>query len=1581
MLPDWFAPATRAWFEAAFEAPTAAQVGAWRAIHDDLDALVVAPTGSGKTLAAFLSAIDRLMTSVPPAGSEQRCRVVYVSPLKALAVDVERNLRTPLVGISNQLAAAGRALPKIRVAVRTGDTPASDRRSFTKKPPDILITTPESLFLVLTSGAREALRGVDTIILDEVHALAGTKRGAHLALSLERLDALLPKPAQRVALSATVRPAQEVARFVGGAPERHGRRPVEIVRPKSTKVIDVAVKLPVEDLTDLSGPRTYDAGFGPSDALTANKGPGLGSALDLSGASAGAIQGGSIWPHVHQAIVDHLMAHDSTLVFTNSRRAAERLAARVNEEYQARTTGERPDPGSVQPAQIISAAGTAAVAATQIAMAHHGSMSRERRTEIENQLKAGHLPAVIATSSLELGIDMGSIDLVIQVGAPPSAAAGLQRVGRAGHQVGAISQGLVYPVYRGDLVPAAVTAQRMRAGQIESIHVPANPLDVLAQQIVAMVAMDTWTVPDLGRLIRRAAPFENLGERLLESVLDMLSGRYPSADFAELRPRIVWDRATGELTPRPGAAYLARVSGGTIPDRGVYGVYLAGERADPKSSKRVGDLDEEMVYESRVGDTFMLGSSTWRIQDITPNAVYVTPAPGLPGRLPFWKGDSPSRPAELGAAIGEFIRLTAAVAPDQAKAHLASQGLDEWAANNLVDYLIDQREATGQLPDDRTLVVERFPDELGDTRIMIHSVWGGRVNGAWAAVLGARLRDRYGFDAQVMPSDDGIMLRLPELAEDASLDVLISADEVGPAVTAAIAGTAHFAARFRQAAARALVLPRRSPGKRQPLWQQRHRAQQLLQVASQFNDFPVVMEAVRETLQDDFDVPALTELMRAIEQRHVRLVDVQTSSPSPFASAVAFGYTAQFLYDGDAPLAERRAAALSLDPAMLSELLGSGPASDLADLLDPAVVLTADAELSRRVPERQATSAEQLADMLRELGPLSAERLDESTAGPWREWVESLTAARRVIEIRLAGQTRWASVEDAAVLRDGLGVALPAGLPEALLAPSQDPLGALIRRFIRHHGPFEASGLAQEFGLGVAVAERELEVATRQGQCVRGRLRPPEAGGHGGPDYCDPGVVTRLRRRSLAALRQQIEPVPGHALGAFAPDWQQIGRLRGADGVLTAISSLAGAALPASAIESLILPSRVTDYSPGALDELIAAGEVAWVGQGKTAAADGTVRLLALGSEDALLADCEPASAGTLAANLLDLLSGGGAFWPFEMAERLELEPGAADLRAAVWDLVWGGWVTADSFHPLRAFLSGGRTVHKVSRRPPRARSLGHRLTLPPALGASAGLIRGDRGGDSGGPNWVGSVGDSVGPKATGGIDGTGRPDPSLAARWALAPTPAARGQGDPARRVAATALALLERYGVVTRGAAASETTFAQVYPVLSAMEEAGSIRRGYFIEHLGGSQFALPPVPDQLRAAADFSAVLVLAATDPANPYGAALPWPAHPGAHRPGRTGGAIVVLVDGHLVFYLERGGRTAMAFVADQSVLERAAQALANAVAAGQIGALRVARLDGEDALGAHARLAPAAEALVAAGFAVTPSGLVKRGRS
>ncbi|MDR0504511.1 MAG: winged helix DNA-binding domain-containing protein, partial [Bifidobacteriaceae bacterium] len=1091
-----------------------------------------------------------------------------------------------------------------------------------------------------------------------------------------------------------------------------------------TKQIEVAVCLPVADLTNLTAPaaepvdpgtirphrdtaRPVDLSGDAVDPDAIRSHLDAARPVDLSGDAVGVLRAPSIWPHLNRAVVEQITTHQSTLVFCNSRRTAERLTSQINETWLEQQTGQTFDAGAHWPAEVTAQSGVALNVAQRLAMAHHGSISRLRRSEIEEQLKLGLLPAVVATSSLELGIDMGAVDLVLQVGAPPSVAAGLQRVGRAGHQVGAVSRGVIYPLFRGDLIPAAVTAQRMRQGLIEHIRMPVNPLDVLAQQIVAMLAMEDWTVADLRKLVCRATPYANLGERSFEAVLDMLSGRYPSAEFAELKPRLVWDRPAGRLTARPGAARLAVTSGGTIPDRGLYPVFLAGEAT---GSKRVGELDEEMVYESRVGDTITLGTTTWRITEITPHQVQVIPAPGLPGRLPFWHGDTPGRPAELGKAIGVFIRqannwLDSAAAQPTETNHLANIGLNPWAENNLLNYLGEQRAATGVLPDDQTIIIERFRDELGDWRVVIHSVWGARVNAPWATILRERLSNQYGLDAQVMHSDDAIVLRLPETAEPNTdgatleLDLVVEPEQVTALVATALASSAHFAARFRQAAGRALLLPRRRPDRRQPLWQQRHRASQLLQIAAQYADFPIIHEAVRECLQDDYDVPALAELMQQIAQRQVRLVEVTTETASPFAQAAVFGYTMAFIYDGDAPLAERRAAALSLDPALLAELIGGNQANDLAQLLDPAVVLALDEELARRRPERHLRDLEDLADALRQIGPLHAEQIINAGGSP--DWAEQLVSQRRVITVRLGGHQCWAAVEDAAALRDGLGVALPPGLPAAFSAPTTQPLPGLIKRYARNHGPFSAAQLAADWGLGVVVATRELTELVNAGQLTSGRLRPVEAGGGQAVEYCDPQLLTRLRRRSLAALRQQVEPVEQAVFGRFGPAWHQFGRLSGPDGVLTAIAQLAGAKLPASAIETLVLPSRVPDYSPSFLDQLITSGEVMWVGQGKGPGADGQIRLIVANTDDALLATADPLP-GSLTEALLNLLAGGGAFRFDQLLAQINVDHqvSGSQLQTALWELAWAGWLTTDSFQPVRAVLSENRPAHKQPRAP-----------------------------------------------------------------------------------------------------------------------------------------------------------------------------------------------------------------------------------------------------------------------------------------
>ncbi|QKE85264.1 ATP-dependent helicase [Arthrobacter sp. NEB 688] len=1560
---DRFSPATAAWFRGSFSTPTAAQAGAWEAVSSGHHALVVAPTGSGKTLSAFLWALDRLAAEPVPEERLKRCRVLYVSPMKALAVDVERNLRSPLVGIRHAATRLGLPEPDITVAVRSGDTPADERRAFARTPSDVLITTPESLFLILTSAAREALAGVETVVLDEVHALAGTKRGAHLALSLERLDGLLDRPAQRIGLSATVRPVEEVARYLAGG------RPVDIVQPPSTKEWDLKVVVPVPDMSELGQPTG-----------------------DLAGAASGQEQRASIWPHVEERIVDLVADHTSTLVFSNSRRLAERLTTRLNEIWEERVEaadgaaevgaeGAVPRPAVLKaaPAQVMAQTGQSAGAAPVLARAHHGSVSKEQRGQIEEDLKSGRLPAVVATSSLELGIDMGAVDLVVQVESPPSVASGLQRVGRAGHQVGAVSRGVLFPKFRGDLVQTAVVVERMLSGSIEALHVPQTPLDVLAQQVVAMCALDEWTVDDVLALARRSAPYATLTRPVLESVLDMLAGRYPSEDFAELRARITWDRLSDTLAGRRGAQRLAVTSGGTIPDRGLYAVFLA---TGEGPGRRVGELDEEMVYESRVGDLFTLGTSTWRIEDITHDRVLVTPAPGLPGRLPFWKGDSLGRPAELGRAVGEFVREVEALSPTAARERVMAAGLDDWAADNLLTYLREQREATGHVPDDRTVVVERFRDELGDWRIAVHSPFGAQVHAPWALALSARMRDRFGVDVQAMHGDDGIVLRLPDLEFDdvEGLDrrgvgrelldlVTLDPDDVRATVTEEIGGSALFASRFRECAARALLLPRRRPDRRQPLWQQRQRASQLLEVASRFPTFPIVLEAVRECVQDVFDVPGLVELMRDVAGRKVTVVEVESSTPSPFAKSLLFGYVAQFLYEGDTPLAERRAAALALDPSLLAELLGGSEGLALRDLLDAEQVARTEAELQRLTPERAARDGDDVLDLLRVLGPLSVDgvlqRCREGVNGADVEgWLADLGAARQVIPVRVAGEERWAAIDDASRLRDALGASLPPGVPQTFLEPVPDPLGDLVARYARTHAPFHAAEVARSYGIGVAVAAQTLARLVSSGRVVEGELLPT---GGGSTEFCDAEVLRMLRRRSLAALRAEVEPVTPDAFGRFVTEWQGVGgRLRGRDGVLRAVEQLSGAVLPASAVESLVLPARVADYTPALLDELMAGGEVLWCGHGSLPGDDGWVSLHVADSAHLTLPgpDLEKVP-GEEGLAVLDVLAGGGAHFFRSLSDQVGSTDDEA-LATTLWDLVWSGRVTGDTFAPVRAVLAGGRTAHKRSTPAPRRTRYGNRRGPLGALGSA--------------PSRPAFPARSGPPRVTG--------------RWALLPP----ADADPTLRALATAELLLDRYGIVTRGAVAAEEVpggFAGVYRVLGKAEESGRVRRGYFVEGLGASQFGTAGAVDRLRAGTGPAGserrgeptTVVLAASDPANPYGAALPWPdrvADPAdgepddkrrRHQPGRKAGAVVVLVDGVLALYVERGGKTLLTFAEDADVLARAAAALADAVRRGHLGRITVEKADGGQLLGSDH---PVVGALEAAGFHLTPRGLRMR---
>jgi ATP-dependent Lhr-like helicase len=1488
---DLFSPPAREWFRNAFAAPTEVQERGWRAVASGRHTLMTAPTGSGKTLAAFLWCLDRLATEpVPPV--RERCRVLYVSPLKALAVDIERNLRAPLVGLRLQSERLGQRLPDLGVAIRSGDTPAEERRGMERTPPDVLITTPESLYLLLTSAARAVLASVRWVIVDEIHSVAATKRGAHLAISLERLCAVATAEPQRIGLSATQRPLEEVARFLGGVD-----RQVEIVDAGRRKTLDVRVEVPVEDMANLD--RGAPAPEPPSGNVAA-------WADELPQPRR------SIWPAVYPRLLELILEHRSTIVFVNSRRLAERLAARLNELAQ-----DDADPP----------------AGKELVLAHHGSIAREQRALAEDRLKSGDLRALVATSSMELGIDMGAVDLVVHVESPPSVATGIQRIGRAGHSVGEISRGVILPKYRGDLLESAAVVERMLAGEIETTVVPSNPLDVLAQQVVAMAAIDEWRVDDLAALVRRAHPFRDLGRRSLEAVVDMLSGRYPSEEFADLRPRVVWDRVNGIVRGRSGAQRLAVTNPGTIPDRGLYTVNIF------EDGRRVGELDEEMVFESRPGETFVLGASSWKIVDITPSQVLVNPAPGEPGKIAFWHGDSLSRPAELGRALGRLTRELRAVEPEAAERRLMEgAGFDERAARNLLSYLEDQAAATGAVPDDRTVVVERFRDEVGDWRVCILTPWGGRVHAPWSLALQARLTDRLGIEVQSMYTDDGLALRLPDA--DRPLDpgdLVLDPEEVSDLVSAQLPASALFASHFRENAARALLLPRRRPGQRTPLWQQRQRSADLLKVAGAYADFPILAETYREVMADVFDLDSLHDLLAGIRSRQIRVVAADTERASPFAASLLFDYVGQYLYEGDAPLAERRAQALTLDRELLAELLGS---EELRELLDPGVLADLELELQGLRPERWPRDPDEAHDLLARLGDLDLEEL--AARGVGEEWLTALAAERRACTVRLAGAERWIAAEDAGRYRDALGATPPVGLPDVFMDRVSEPLEGLLRRWARTHVPFGAADAALRWALPMAAVEESLRRLALRGDLVAGAFRhhgagvesphrtsvgaPGKSADSPGPsdrEYCHPEVLRTLRRRSLAALRREAEPVPVEVLARFLPVWHGVGsEAASSDRVLECVHALQGLALPASVLERDVLSARVAGYRPALLDELVAMGEVVWIGRGPLGPGDGRVALYLRSDAPKLAPAPQEPLPGDLYAGLRDHLERRGAsfFRDLYLAAAAAAPDGASarDQEAvldALWDLAWAGEVTNDTLAPLRAMGGSSRSSAAPSRRSPALR-LNH-------------------------------------PRGTG--------------RWSLV-----RDLLEPSasvtERLHAQALVLVQRHGVLTREAVVAEGWaggFAGLYPVLRAMEEAGRIRRGYFVDGLGGSQFAQPGAVDRLRSAREVNSIVALAATDPANPYGAALAWPGDVEAGRLARVAGAYVLLDSGELRLYLERGGRS---LLTRGEVSEEHVRVLT--AAATRAGRVEIQRVDARPV-----RHSPLASVLLEAGYGQSPRGL------
>jgi ATP-dependent Lhr-like helicase len=1518
-----FTPQVRDWFARSFEAPTAAQQQAWPAIAGGENVLVSAPTGSGKTLAAFLWGLDRLVANPLPEG-ERRTRLVYVSPLKALSYDVEKNLRGPLKGIQAVAESApsepatGAPRGKITVAIRTGDTPQKERQAMLRTPPDVLITTPESLYLMLTSRAREFLTGVEWAIVDEIHAVAQTKRGAHLALSLERLDHLARggDPAapgvQRIGLSATQRPLEEVGRFLVGT----GRK-CRIVDTGVRKPLDLKIQVPVDDMRE---PGAHDIGHSAVETVGTAGGGGdmVGVGADpLAGTGFGddpnAATRRSIWPAIYPELLELVRAHTSTIIFVNARRAAERLAVRLNE-----LAGEDGAPAD-------------------IARAHHGSLAREERLVVEDMLKSGQLPCLVATSSLELGIDMGAVDLVLQVESPKSVTAGLQRIGRAGHNVGDVSKGRIFPKFRADLLECAVVAKRMRAAEIETTVIPRNPLDVLAQQIVAMVSSppvgedgkaesssgddgpggEEWPVPALHELVRRAHPYAELPRPLLDQVLDMLDGRYPSEEFSELRPRIVWDRVADTIRARKGSRQLAITNAGTIPDRGLYGVHLP-------DGRRVGELDEEMVYEARPGQTFLLGASTWRIEEITRDRVIVTPAPGAPGALPFWRGDGVGRPVELGRAIGEFSRW----AVDQEPAALIEAGydLDERAASNLVAYLREQQEATRVVPSDRTIVVERFRDEIGDWRLCVLSPFGGRVHSAWALALSARIRDEFGLESDAIWSDDGIIVHLPDADEPPGAElVLVEPDAIEDLVVGELSASALYGARFRENAARALLLPRAYPGKRTPLWQQRLKAQSLLEVAKRYGQFPIVLETYRECLRDVLDLPGLEALLTGLHTRELSLVEVETQRASPFASSLLFDYVATYMYEGDTPNAERRAAALSLDRDLLRELLGQ---EELRDLIDPDALAEVEADLQHLSDRTRAANSDALHDVLRGVGDLTTAEAQARCLGAVsaERMLLDLARERRAIEMRIGGEERWIASEDAGLYRDAFGAVPPGGLPDAFLESVEAPFERLVRRYARTHGPFTTRELQDRYVVDPTAVLKALE---RDGGLVRGELRP----GGSEREWCDPEVLRRLRRASLASLRKEVEPAEQQALARFLPAWQGVDSSpasgAGPDRLREMLVPLQGLALAPAVWERDVLPRRTGAYSPAWLDQLCAGGEVVWVGAGPLGRNTGKVALYF--RDDARWLGPPPfkgdAPAGAVHDAIRARLASGAAFWTDLIAD-VPSDP--AELQEALWDLVWTGEVTNDAFAPLRApRLSLANARRDSQRRFARRRRPGA---------------------------------------------------PQVQGRWSLTANlfadPPAHGP-----RLRAQAELLLERYGIVTRETVLAEGIpggFSSLYGELANLETLGTARRGYFVEGLGGAQFALPAAIERLRGlrADEPAGPLVLAATDPASPFGATLPWPKRDDNRRPARVAGAHVVTLDAEPVLYVERSGKGLITLRdpfedgAPAAWLSDALQALADQVRRGRIKRLALERFDGDPAVGS-----PFEPLLIEAGFTQGPRRL------
>lgn len=1668
-----FTPAVAEWFASAFHEPTDIQARAWEAIRKGDNTLVIAPTGSGKTLAAFLSAIDAIAADKAKAtGSAPRAagtRILYVSPLKALGADVERNLSAPLAAIAaRQAAASDASVAQITVGVRTGDTPPSVRARLVRNPPDILITTPESLYLMLTSKARSALSTIQTVIVDELHSIAGTKRGTHFSLSLERLDALLKEPAQRIGLSATIKPVGTAAKFLGGT------HPVSVVQDDSPPAFDLSVIVPVKDMTNVQ-PFTGSSGFTgmhPTRKVTAQEAWKTDSALkahlrskasqagaqaadmanadadaststspnagahtgtDVSGSAADAspqsvpdtrLGSATIWPYIESSVLDQVLAHKSTIVFVNSRGVCEHLTARLNEAYAKRQGRTSPSSAHTLEGMAIRSemrSTTLLVAASEepIAKAHHGSVSKEHRQRIEHELKSGQLRCVVATSSLELGIDMGEVDLVIQVAAPFSVSSGLQRIGRANHQVDGKSLGLIYPRTRHEILDTAFVTEGMFAGTIEETRLVEDALDVLAQQTAAEVAAhpegldpDAWY-----GLVRRSACYEHLGRAPFDAVIAMLAGASSLEEGAAFAPRVDYDRAAGLLKPLPRTQKLAINAAGTIPDRGLYPVMLA-TGSEKGGRKRVGELDEEMVHESRIGDVIILGTSTWRITEITNDRVVVAPAPGRTARLPFWHGEGTGRSLEAGRRRGALQRrLSAATGKDGTlddplASELSSLGFDENGLENLGSLIALQRSDTGALPSDELVILEVCPDETGAWYLVIHSPFGKRVHEPWALAISQRMSARYGFDPQSATSDDGIILRIP-FEEDSTITpdlVQFAPDEIADIVSAAVTGTALFAGRFRECAARALLMGTSAPGKRTPLWQQRMRAGQLLEAVRYDPSFPIYIEAIRECLDDVYDLHGLCALMEDLETRTVTVRVVRTERPSPFASPLLFGYVADHIYDLDMPHGERNRALLSVDPDLLGELLGM---PDALALLEPDALAEVQLELQRVIPHRKLSGREGAAELLRQLGPLTEEEMqarlilttapegEDAASAPAlivAQLLDDLEAQHRACALALDGQRIWATPEDGLRLRGLRGGTLPEWVEhwaDALPPADREARAgtALAAKLLSSHSLASATQMASWLGVGHDVAEdalRALEakgtakrlsvstaarsIITRANDQLEDRLAAedivPQANVPLLPTedvvWVSRDILKRLRLRSRDVIEEAVKPVDAGACARL------ILRLQGLDGhahpspedaLADCISLFEGVAYPPALWEAVIFPARVPGYRPALLDDLLGSEEVLWTAVPDAGKPAHTMSVALFPTDSPFAPERVDPSMGTVEPMTSQAIVASD-------------HPGAPDaaadpLKAELLSLLCReGSMTCASLAQRMQALSADEPVSLTAlgaalkdlaregritsttfgfpRTPDAAPAKATRAKAPSSRRRVSSRRAAYRSQALAESKRAFKEGLVAGRQSLEALEGT----------WSALAAPFA----SPTEEAIAAVESILDRYGVVcpkTIDAAGLKGGMQGVYAVLRGMEDAGEVVRGEFVEGLGASQFARRNTVEELRSAPGESSMIVLAGNDPAMIYGSILPWPSSPSPVAPAAKEGCLVVLEGGIPVLFASKRLKELITFTADEATLDEAACTLIRSVEdtlrRGPASRMRekhiVERLDGESIYG------------------------------